>query len=377
MQLPVRFTAGWGATAESRGASASHPRPAHPRPVQLGAVGGAAAGRWPPSAALHVSAGHALAGASCERHTWFARWIAAWYRPAACAQPPRSVSRVRRPAGLPPAPHQPQRRGRPEPASAAEDEDDAYLLAKSYFDMKARPAPPRRSPRRAPPATPPRRAALLPCCLCTPAQRQGVSRERRPRGAGRARRRRAQEYRRAAHALRGAAGPRALFLRGYARYLAGELRREEERVEAAGPLGKTDAANAVRAPGRPPCRPPRLPAPRPAASPGPAPPGARLPLRPAPDATPLRACHSVLSSTRMHNWPHAVSVPQAGQGGRPARRHAAGSAWRRKRALCVRPLSRGTQCWAAAGGAACAARPRCLLLHDAPWPPAEDGVGLG
>jgi len=182
MQLPVRFTAGWGATAESCGASASHPRPAHPRPVQLGAVGGAAAGRWPPSAALHVSAGHALAGASCERHTWFARWIAAWYRPAACAQPPRSVSRVRRPAGLPPAPHQPQRRGRPEPASAAEDEDDAYLLAKSYFDMKARPAPPRRSPRRAPPATPPRRAALLPCCLCTPAQRQGVSRERRPWG---------------------------------------------------------------------------------------------------------------------------------------------------------------------------------------------------
>lgn len=184
MQLPVRFTAGWGATAESCGASASHPRPAHPRPVQLGAVGGAAAGRWPPSAALHVSAGHALAGASCERHTWFDRWIAAWCRPAACAQPPRSVSRVRRPAGLPPAPHQPQRRGRPEPASAAEDEDDAYLLAKSYFDMKARPAPaPPQPALRAPcDAAPPRRSAPLLPSLCTPAQRQGVSRERRPWG---------------------------------------------------------------------------------------------------------------------------------------------------------------------------------------------------
>ena len=54
-----------------------------------------------------------------------------------------------------------------------------------------------------------------------------------------------QEYRRAAHVLRGAAGARALFLRGYARYLAGERRREEERVEAAGPLGKVDAVNAV------------------------------------------------------------------------------------------------------------------------------------
>lgn len=55
-----------------------------------------------------------------------------------------------------------------------------------------------------------------------------------------------QEYRRAAHVLRGAAGARALFLHGYARYLAGERRREEERVEAAGPLGKVEAVNAVR-----------------------------------------------------------------------------------------------------------------------------------
>lgn len=54
-----------------------------------------------------------------------------------------------------------------------------------------------------------------------------------------------QEYRRAAHALRGMSGARAVFLRGYSRYLAGERRREEERVEAAGPLGKADAINAV------------------------------------------------------------------------------------------------------------------------------------
>ena len=50
------------------------------------------------------------------------------------------------------------------------------------------------------------------------------------------------------HVLRGAAGAKALFLRGYARYLAGERRREEERVEAAGPLGKVDAINSVCGP---------------------------------------------------------------------------------------------------------------------------------
>lgn len=158
---------------------------------------------------------------------------------------------MRRPAGLPPAPHQPQRRGRPEPPSAAEDEDDAYLLAKSYFDMKARPAPaPPQPALRAPcDAAPPRRSAPLLSlhARAAPGREQGAP----PLGAGRARRGRAQEYRRAAHALRGAAGPRAMFLRGYTRYLAGERRREEERVEAAGPLGKADAANAVRAPARP------------------------------------------------------------------------------------------------------------------------------
>lgn len=303
MQLPVRFTAGWGATAESCGASASHPRPAHPRPVQLGAVGGAAAGRWPPSAALHVSAGHALAGASCERHTWFARWIAAWYRPAACAQPPRSVSRVRRPAGLPPAPHQPQRRGRPEPASAAEDEDDAYLLAKSYFDMKARPAPaPPQPALRAPcDAAPPRRSAPLLPSLCTPAQRQGVSRERRPWGPAE----RGGAARRSTGARRTRCGARP----GRARCSCAATRATwpascgarrsawRRRGRSARPTPPTPCA---RPPGHCP-RPPRLPAPRPAAPPGPAPPGAHLPLRPAPDATPLRACHSVLSPTHMRN----------------------------------------------------------------------------
>ncbi|EIE22594.1 TPR-like protein [Coccomyxa subellipsoidea C-169] len=52
-----------------------------------------------------------------------------------------------------------------------------------------------------------------------------------------------KEYRRAAHVLKGASGPRAVFLRGYSTYLAGEKRKEEERIESAGLLGKEGAAN--------------------------------------------------------------------------------------------------------------------------------------
>ncbi len=55
-----------------------------------------------------------------------------------------------------------------------------------------------------------------------------------------------QEYRRAAHVLRGATEPRAAFLRGYSTYLAGEKRKEEERQETAGVLGKEDASNKVQ-----------------------------------------------------------------------------------------------------------------------------------
>ena len=45
--------------------------------------------------------------------------------------------------------------------------------------------------------------------------------------------------------LKGASGPRAVFLRGYSTYLAGEKRKEEERIESAGLLGKEGAANKV------------------------------------------------------------------------------------------------------------------------------------
>ncbi|GBG64532.1 hypothetical protein CBR_g45228 [Chara braunii] len=68
-----------------------------------------------------------------------------------------------------------------------EEESDVFLLGKSYFDMK--------------------------------------------------------EYRRAAHALRGLPGKKAFFLRSYAMYLAGEKRKEEEAVEMAGPLGKSEVVN--------------------------------------------------------------------------------------------------------------------------------------
>ncbi|XP_039161893.1 anaphase-promoting complex subunit 8-like isoform X2 [Eucalyptus grandis] len=52
-----------------------------------------------------------------------------------------------------------------------------------------------------------------------------------------------REYRRAAHVLRDQYGKKAVFLRCYALYLAGENRKEEENIELEGPLGKSDAVN--------------------------------------------------------------------------------------------------------------------------------------
>ncbi|KAF8378341.1 hypothetical protein HHK36_029680 [Tetracentron sinense] len=52
-----------------------------------------------------------------------------------------------------------------------------------------------------------------------------------------------REYRRAAHTLRDQTGKKALFLRFYALYLAGEKRKEEETIELEGSLGKSDAVN--------------------------------------------------------------------------------------------------------------------------------------
>ncbi|CAA0826765.1 Anaphase-promoting complex subunit 8 [Striga hermonthica] len=52
-----------------------------------------------------------------------------------------------------------------------------------------------------------------------------------------------REYRRAAHVLRDQTGKKAVFLRCYALYLAGEKRKEEEMIELEGPLGKSDATN--------------------------------------------------------------------------------------------------------------------------------------
>ncbi|XP_052181353.1 anaphase-promoting complex subunit 8 [Diospyros lotus] len=51
------------------------------------------------------------------------------------------------------------------------------------------------------------------------------------------------EHRRAAHVLRDQTGKKAVFLRCYALYLAGEKRKEEEMIELEGPLGKSDAVN--------------------------------------------------------------------------------------------------------------------------------------
>ncbi|KAL8226603.1 hypothetical protein R6Q57_016435 [Mikania cordata] len=52
-----------------------------------------------------------------------------------------------------------------------------------------------------------------------------------------------REYRRAAHVLSDQTGKKALFLRCFALYLAGEKRKEEETIELEGPLGKSDAVN--------------------------------------------------------------------------------------------------------------------------------------
>lgn len=52
-----------------------------------------------------------------------------------------------------------------------------------------------------------------------------------------------KEYRRAAHALRDQTGKKAIFLRGYSLFLAGQKRKEEENIELDGPLGKSDAVN--------------------------------------------------------------------------------------------------------------------------------------
>ncbi|KAF6159826.1 hypothetical protein GIB67_032910 [Kingdonia uniflora] len=52
-----------------------------------------------------------------------------------------------------------------------------------------------------------------------------------------------KEFRRAAHALRDQNGRKAVFLRSYALYLAGEKRKEEEMIELEGPLGKSDVIN--------------------------------------------------------------------------------------------------------------------------------------
>ena len=56
-----------------------------------------------------------------------------------------------------------------------------------------------------------------------------------------------QEYRRAAHILRGSQNSKAVFLRCYALYLAGEKRKEEERIELSGTLGKAETTNKVTA----------------------------------------------------------------------------------------------------------------------------------
>ncbi|KAJ9163696.1 hypothetical protein P3X46_023336 [Hevea brasiliensis] len=52
-----------------------------------------------------------------------------------------------------------------------------------------------------------------------------------------------EAYRRAAHVLRDQTGKKAVFLRCYALYLAGEKRKEEEMIELEGPLGKSDTVN--------------------------------------------------------------------------------------------------------------------------------------
>ncbi|GJM86342.1 hypothetical protein PR202_ga02194 [Eleusine coracana subsp. coracana] len=52
-----------------------------------------------------------------------------------------------------------------------------------------------------------------------------------------------REYRRAAHVLQNQGGRKAVFLRCYALYMAGEKRKEEEMIELEGSLGKSNAIN--------------------------------------------------------------------------------------------------------------------------------------
>lgn len=52
-----------------------------------------------------------------------------------------------------------------------------------------------------------------------------------------------REYRRATHVLRDQTDKKAVFLRCYALFLAGEKRKEEEMIELEGPLGKSDVVN--------------------------------------------------------------------------------------------------------------------------------------
>ncbi|XP_062222555.1 anaphase-promoting complex subunit 8-like [Phragmites australis] len=52
-----------------------------------------------------------------------------------------------------------------------------------------------------------------------------------------------REYRRAAHVLQNQVGRKAVFLRRYALYMAGEKRKEEEMIELEGSLGKSNAVN--------------------------------------------------------------------------------------------------------------------------------------
>lgn len=54
-----------------------------------------------------------------------------------------------------------------------------------------------------------------------------------------------QEYRRAAHFLKDSQSSKAAFLRCYSLYLAGEKRKEEERIELSGPLGHAETVNNV------------------------------------------------------------------------------------------------------------------------------------
>ena len=55
-----------------------------------------------------------------------------------------------------------------------------------------------------------------------------------------------QAYRRCAHALRTATGPRALFLKCYATYIAGERLREQTRAEADRDATAASTSNQVR-----------------------------------------------------------------------------------------------------------------------------------